>query len=96
MIPLTRRVVRPFVLASSTVDSSRQVITMGNCAAKKRRMAAARAQAAALERAGLASAASDSADSNLAGSDQVGALSGYGGGYGGYGYIHEEECPEGT
>ena len=64
---------------------------MGNCAAKKRaqRLRAEMERQAALERAGLA-------DAEGAGSDAAGALSsGYGGGYGGYGYVHEEECPEG-
>ena len=72
---------------------------MGNCPAKQRRMAAQRRmeaeQAAVLERAGLAAGGSSN-DAAIASSDQVGALSGYGSGHGGYGYVHEEECPEGT
>ena len=82
---------------------------MGNCAAKKRRqrIQAELERQAALERAGLAASGSGVAGDlsglggagGLGGGDMDGALSsGYGhggGGYASYGYVHEEECPEG-
>ena len=84
---------------------------MGQCAAKQRRLAAEKASqeaadrrrlAAGLRRSGLpdalpaGSSSISKTDSNPAGSEIYAALSGHGGhgGYG-YGYVHEEECPEG-
>lgn len=73
---------------------------MGNFAAKSQQLYHA-SEADAFDRvgrAGVAAAAEagNAADAAGAGSNLVGALSsGYGGHGGGYGYIQEEECPEG-